>query len=645
MGFSIEWAPSLGIRQQVSADQSDLRYINECLKIVPSNHTNKKIMNLSNVTLNPTIEKILSKGLNFIPTNDKNIKQVIIDLIKIVPVIHNQHIIDITNNRMNIHKPQNISKSDIKVFNEFLNEYAGQIVITKPDKSDTIVVMDLENYFLMGRDIIYRFNYVRISPENIDNLLTNLRILQFNTVKHFNESLNLGSRDKVNIYNNLNFRYMYLLPKIHKDQSSWINEKTPPGRPIVSCCGAMFKSLETYIAKFLDTIIWKNKHWIRSASELTTILVRKNFQLEDYELFVADIKELYLNINIVILRDKINAFLARHGHTDSAIYADAIYTDLSNIYFLFNENLYRMNNGILMGAPFSPALAYIYLHEMDDQLLMNPDILFYTRYIDDLFIIRKINTSFDMTLLEPYNLQLGEYSSGKSVTFLDLKIWICPTSHTIQYGTFFKPTNNFNYIRWDSEHPQSNKKGIVISQLLRIHRTNSNTKIKMILFEMLIRKFINLGYGTNLLKKLKNKVKLIMETSTCKNRTVQKKWSHIITNNRFDNIMTDINNLGYSEENKPNISTYNARNIQKLLKMTNPATLAISRRKRFYKPPFGIETDIFPYDNPFFWRNHWPKVTCDDPKRKIRKITTTEEKRRLETILEVLEQRYNIRLH
>ena len=611
-----------------------------------SSNDKNNIMNLSSTDLSENIIKFLEKGLNFIPSDDCNIRQVLIDLIKISPKLNNGDIIRLIRDRVRIRARRNVNKDIIKEFVLFLNENSGRIIITKPDKTDTIVIMDLEHYFSMGFDIIRRFDYVRVPENEIENKLTYLRNLQFETITYFNRSLNLKSNEKVNVFNNLNFRYLYLLPKIHKDKTSWINDHTPPGRPIISCHGAIFKTLETYIAKFLDEYIWKNEHWVRSAPHLTEILVRKDFYLGDYELFVADIKELYLNININTLKDKINGFLARYGVSNIWIYSEAIYTDLSNIYFLFNNNLYKMENGILMGAPFSPALAYIYLHEFDDEMLRDPNVLFYSRYIDDIFIIRKIGSNFNDDLLRPYNLTLGEFSFGQAVTFLDLHLFICPNTKKIQFGTYFKKTNNFNYVSWDSEHTQSTKKGIVISQLLRIHRTNSIDLNKFIIWEMLIRKFVKLGYGSKLLKKLLNKVFKITITPTCRQLPNKKRWQHITTHRQFDNIMRDINEMEFEDEDQiPNVSTYNARNVRKHLGVTNPASLANFNRKRFFKPPFGIELTEFPSNNPFYWTNNYPKYTTEDPKNKIRKLTGNEELERFQTISENLKTNFGIKLH
>ena len=554
-------------------------------------------------------------------------------------MIMDRTIIEIINERMNRRIPANIKKQEAEEFSKFVEDNSGNIIITKPDKTDTIVIMKLSSYFLMGLDIITRFNYTRIQPENIENILIYLRTLQYNVIKKFNEDLNLNSKTKVNIYDNFNFRYLYLLPKIHKDRNSWINDDTPPGRPIISCSGAIFKSLEIYIAKFFDGLIWKSKHWIRSAHDLVATLDRLNLDLTNCELFVADIKELYLNINIITLRDKINGFLGRHRITDAAIYSEAVYIDLCNVFFLFNDNLYKMSNGILMGAPFSPALAYIYLHEMDDEILIDNNIIYYARYIDDLFIIRKTGTTFNEDLLRPYGLVLGESNFGKSVTFLDLKLWICPIKQKIEYGTYFKTTNNFNYVRWDSDHSQSTKKGIVISQLIRISRTNSVEIIKHLLYEMIIRKFVKLGYGTNLLKKLKKKAFRIIQTQTCKNKQMGKKWQHIKTHRMFDRIMDDIRRLDYmNEDTRPNISTYNAWSINKHLSILNPATLASTIRKRFYKEPFGIENYRFDYtNNNNFLINYNPSVTIRNPHKVDRKRSNIQIRNRFQNIINTLE--------
>ena len=641
LGFSIRWAKELGVKTKFSADQEDQRYINECLTICPNkpDGDQNRILNLSDIIIPPTIYKILSLGLTFIPSDDSMLRRILVDLIRIKPYMSDEDILKIFTKRISKRYPPNVSKEESKEFAKFITDNENKIIITKPDKTNTMVIMSIKNYFKMGEDLIKRHKFIKINENDTESTYDELRSIQYRTITKFNEDLDLNSKEKINVNDNLNFRYMYILPKIHKEKDKWIDNETPPGRPIVSCNKAMFKSLEAYMAKVLDGLLWKQPHWIKSAPHLTVILERLDFTLDEHELFVADVNELYPNINIDVLIDKTNGFLGRWSYPNVLPFTDALRMDLKNTYFLFNDKLYKLPNGILMGAPFSPALAYIYLHEFDDLIIQDPNILYYARYIDDIFLIRKRNTEFPFKLLEPYSLTLGDVDVGQIVTFLDLKLWICPLTRKLQWGTYFKETNNFSYVQWKSEHNNSVKKGIVISQLLRIFRTNSNKKIKNIIMEMLLRKFILLGYGRNMLRKLYNKVRLITATATCKPQVKKQKWQHIITHRYFNNIMSDINDLGLIKDDEPKISTYNARNIKSLLKFTSPSNIALAQRKKFYKAP-NLEESM-KYDNPSFIRNYRPSYEWRTTTRDIR---TDLELKRIQKLEKSLKVDYNFRI-
>lgn len=621
------------------------RYINECLKIVPTslsqdtNFRRNKFLNLSKITIPNNVSRILNIGLNFLPSDDRTIRRIIIDFIKIQPTISNSDIIEIMKKRLLRRRHTNLLKNDCYEFAKFIEENENKIIITKPDKTNTLVIMDIDNYRIMGNDIIERHNFIRIDNSLIEETYKELRELQFNTIKKFNEELDLDSKNKINIDGHLNFRYMYLLPKIHKPLEKWINNETPPGRPIVSCFKSMFRTLELFISKFLNPLTLKSAHWIRSSHDLIVSLDRMNLICNNYELYTADINELYPNINIPILIDKCNGFLGRHGISDALTYTEAINTDLCNTYFLFNNQLLKLNKGILMGAPFSPSLAYIYLHEFDDQIMQDPNTIFYARYIDDIFMIRIKGSEFPINLLNPYQLTIGDTESGQMVTFLDTKIWIDQKNFKICYGTFFKPTNNFSYIHWRSEHQDSTKKGLVISQLLRINRTNSIKKFKIIFNEMILRKFHLLGYGAEMLRKIHKKTQLIIETATCKKPKPSRTWQHIITHRNFNNIMRDIRKIRFDEKDGiPNISYYNSKNINCHLGRTNPSKLAIEERGKYYKDPFYDEFRQF--DNPNKMRNYRPRM--DNLKRPKTSLTMNEAER-LKTIINTLDH-FNIQI-
>jgi hypothetical protein len=72
-----------------------------------------------------------------------------------------------------------------------------------------------------------------------------------------------------------------------------------------------------------------------------------------------------------------------------------LHTILQQNYFSFQNNIYQPNKDIAMGSAISGTIAEIFLqfHENThlNQLLDEKGIVFYTRYVDDIFIIYNTN--------------------------------------------------------------------------------------------------------------------------------------------------------------------------------------------------------------------------------------------------------------
>ena len=64
---------------------------------------------------------------------------------------------------------------------------------------------------------------------------------------------------------------------------------------------------------------------------------------------------------------------------------------LQQNYFIYQEKISQPDKGIAMGTPISGTIAELFLQHLQQiyikPLIENKHILFYTRYIDDIFII------------------------------------------------------------------------------------------------------------------------------------------------------------------------------------------------------------------------------------------------------------------
>jgi hypothetical protein len=109
-----------------------------------------------------------------------------------------------------------------------------------------------------------------------------------------------------------------------------------------------------------------------------------------------DIKDLYISVPICETLNITKKLLLEHNdeHITKQM-VSLLHTVLQQNYFLFQNSIYQPNKDIPMGSPISSIIAKIFLqfHENThlNQLLDEKSIIFYTRYVDDLFIIYNTN--------------------------------------------------------------------------------------------------------------------------------------------------------------------------------------------------------------------------------------------------------------
>jgi len=98
-----------------------------------------------------------------------------------------------------------------------------------------------------------------------------------------------------------------------------------------------------------------------------------------------DIKDLYTNIPI---DETINIIKTKLQQNSNRQITHQITVLLQN-YFIFQHKIYHPEQGMVMGSPISGIVAKILLQNYEDnyikQFLESKNILYYTRYVDDIF--------------------------------------------------------------------------------------------------------------------------------------------------------------------------------------------------------------------------------------------------------------------
>eukprot|EP01039_Chlorochromonas_danica_P009434 gene9434-10423_t len=274
----------------------------------------------------------------------------------------------------------------------------------------------------------------------------------------------------------------YCLPKMHK---------TPiKGRPII----ASRESLTYVTSKYLHNRLHPLTKKLSLKFDTTSIC-------HSVHTFINDLKELYHNKTLptntrIITADVTSLYPSipidyglttlRHMlHRTNSFPPDEVEFlmellewVLTNNYFEFNGIVYRQLKGTAMGTPVAVSYAQLVLLEHDWLCKHTHGLLFYRRYIDDLFIITDDPDVSADTIATTFNslcatIKLEALTHGTSGTFLDLSIILKPTmfgpeglvlSHTL----YEKPINNHLYIPATSAHPKHMLRNFMINEARRI---------------------------------------------------------------------------------------------------------------------------------------------------------------------------------
>src|SRR5206468_1753022 len=263
------------------------------------------------------------------------------------------------------------------------------MVIKPADKGSATVLMN-------------RLDYIREAERQLNNnkyYIKRTEPLCHNNVKKIHSALldmlNKGfiSKDQLNYLSgpsDYRPRIFYLLPKIHKKQSTWPNPSMPEGRPIVSDVNSETYRISELIDHFLNPLAVKHFSYIKNSFEFVKKI--KNTVIEDNWLLVTgDVSSLYTNMNIDRMLEctKIAFQNNPNKNRPDRELIKLLEISLKNNDFIFNGQCYQQILGCAMGKRFAHALANLYLLEFDEKATNGFPIkpLLFVRYLDDVFFI------------------------------------------------------------------------------------------------------------------------------------------------------------------------------------------------------------------------------------------------------------------
>ncbi|KAL2076550.1 hypothetical protein ACEWY4_027853 [Coilia grayii] len=377
-------------------------------------------------------------------------------------------------------------------------------------------------------------------------------------------------------------RRFYLLPKIHKNKTTWSKPgEIPPGRPIVSDCDSETYRIAEYIESYLNPISCLHPSYIKDTYDFlekikTLIIPQEAF------LFTIDVESLYTNIDIELGLDAVKLWFEKYPNQNrpDKFLLELLEISLRRNDFEFDSKFYLQIKGTAMGKRFAPSYANIFMANWEQKALeaypLKP--LHYYRFLDDIWGIWPFSmeeflgftnhlNNFSPSIKIQYNIHQTE------VNFLDTITYKGPQfryTGLLEFKVYFKETDTHSLLHKTSYHPAHTYRGIVKSQLLRFHRICSNRdqfhKATRTLFSVLrtrgySRSFLRYTLKNYLQRKppVETKPKIIPLVSTFSTSSVQ--LNRLIKAN-FRKFLDNTNNL---QQHKI-ISAYRRnRNLKDLL--------------------------------------------------------------------------------
>jgi hypothetical protein len=389
--------------------------------------------------------------------------------------------------------------------------------ITEEDKGKTMVIPYKQT---LNEKVNQFINDNQIETLQADPTQKMQRQIQ-KALKHSSTLFNQNKK-KLVLQMNLTAPTLRAKIKIHKPQA--------PNRPVINNINAPSYKLATHTHHILTGLL-KLKYEFNCpnsttfAEDITKIHIEAN-----HKLLTLDITYLYVNIPI---DDTINMTkqLLKGNNTDDQHIKEVINilkTILNQNYFQYNRKFYKPKTGITMGCPLSGTIAEIFIQHLEQQTLKHTlesqAIIYYTRYVDDIFIIYNQNKITPEQILEQFNkqhkaLQFTITEENKQIPYLDLNI--TNKLGTVGIGIYRKPTMTDIVISNSSCHPGEQKMATFKNWLHRLHKLPLSELNKEKELNTTINIAKNNGYNRQQIIKIDNTIK---QSKHKNNSDPKQKW-------------------------------------------------------------------------------------------------------------------------
>jgi len=321
----------------------------------------------------------------------------------------------------------------------------NDLYICKFDKGNGIFIDNKQRYIDEMNKLLNDSERFRVFTQNSRAKNDPFIIAQENFNKKLKKLANEGKIDD-EVYNKVRSvgsqpARLYGLSKVHKDKNN------PPYRPVLS----MPNSYSTNLSKWLDSLLKPlipTNNCVKDSFDFCEQIKSMSFKNSKSCMVSFDVKSLFTNIPV---KETISYICNKIPADKLPIEKDTLRTLLemacTNIMFTFNKNIYMQYEGMAMGTNLGPTMAAFCMDMIE--IKMKKDVMFYKRYVDDVFAIFKTKLQASKFLKDinkiHKNIQFTmEEERNNSINFLDIRVdnkegMTFPAAHTVPFPTKKQP--------------------------------------------------------------------------------------------------------------------------------------------------------------------------------------------------------------
>jgi hypothetical protein len=361
----------------------------------------------------------------------------------------------------------NITNMEMKSLKGLQNKGIGVI---PSDKGGNFCVTDLNEYrttvskFLDNPIVYRRLSYVDIAKveSSINNCWRNICLKR--KIPHFITTHYATSCSVMPTFHGL--------VKTHKDGPDM------KIRPVVNSINGPGYKLSWLLQKLLQPLTKAHKNSVANSD--TVLQHLKDLSAETLQNFSYpvsfDVRDMFTTIPredaIVLVKDRLKKVSFNyHGLTPEDI-TSLLSIILDNSYFKFDEKYYKQCIGLPMGSKLSGLLADIFMDEFETKLVDELPLCCYHRYVDDIFMLTP-NKDEASRFLEIFNSQnvnikfeIENPDPNGKLSLLDF--WVKIENGTLQHGFYRKAARSSVMFSGDAALPTSMKRNTILNEWNRI---------------------------------------------------------------------------------------------------------------------------------------------------------------------------------